>query len=110
MSEFSGYRFMWTVVMFDLPVVTKPQRRRATKFRNELLNLGFEMAQFSVYMKFSGSRSAVDALAYRIRSRIPPEGNVSILALTDKQYGQMQVFNGGARQERDTSRGQLLLF
>lgn len=110
MREFSGYRFMWTVVMFDLPVTTKPQRRRATKFRNELLDLGFEMAQFSVYMKFSGSRSAVDALAYRVKSRIPPEGHVSILAFTDKQYGQMQVFSGGARQHRDTTRGQLLLF
>ncbi|WP_419841661.1 CRISPR-associated endonuclease Cas2 [Candidatus Poriferisodalis sp.] len=98
------------MVMFDLPVLTKPQRRRATLFRNDLLDLGFEMAQFSVYMKFSGSRPAVDALAYRVQSRIPPEGNVSILSFTDKQYGQMRVFNGGARQERDTSRGQLLLF
>ena len=110
MTEFSGYRFMWTIVMFDLPVATKPQRRRATKFRNELLDLGFEMAQFSVYMKFCGSRSAVDALTYRVQSRIPSEGNVSILAFTDKQYGLMRVFSGGARQLHDTKRGQLLLF
>ncbi|WP_420608895.1 CRISPR-associated endonuclease Cas2 [Candidatus Poriferisodalis sp.] len=110
MNEYSGYRFMWTIVMFDLPVTTKPQRRRATKFRNELLDLGFEMAQFSVYMKFCGSRSAVDALAYRVHHKVPPEGHVSILSLTDKQYGQMQVFNGGAREHRDTERNQLLLF
>ena len=110
MTEFSGYRFMWTMVMFDLPVMTKPQRQRATQFRNQLLDLGFQMAQYSVYMKFCGSRAAVDALTYRVQSRIPPDGHVSILSFTDKQYGQMRVFHGGARQKQTDERGQLLLF
>ena len=36
---------MWVVVMFDLPVVEKAERKAATDFRNSLLDLGFEMAQ-----------------------------------------------------------------
>jgi len=108
-SEFSGYRFMWMLVMFDLPVLTKRQRRRATTFRNELLDLGFEMAQFSVYMKFCGGRAAADALSTRVGRRVPAQGRVSILVFTDKQYGRMHVFSGGSREARTAERSQLLL-
>jgi len=45
----SGYRNMWLLVMFDLPVTQKEERKEAADFRNYLLDLGFEMAQFSVY-------------------------------------------------------------
>ena len=111
MSAYSAYRFMWMLVMFDLPVVTKRQRKRAAKFRHDLLDLGFEMAQYSVYMKFCGQRDAADALAGRIERRVPAQGRVSILVVTDKQYGRMRVFNGSTRQARDTTdRGQLVLF
>ena len=95
--------------MFDLPVLTKQQRRRATKFRNDLLDLGFEMAQFSVYMRFCGGRPAADALANRVERRIPPEGRVSILAFTDKQYARMRVFSGGTHRLQPVERGQLML-
>lgn len=37
----SGYRLMWLMVMFDLPVQTKKDRKLASKFRNDLLDLGF---------------------------------------------------------------------
>lgn len=100
---------MWTMVMFDLPVLTKQQRRRAAKFRHDLLDLGFEMAQFSVYMRFCGGRPAADALATRVERRLPPEGHVSILAFTDKQYARMRVFNGGTRRSHQVERGQLVL-
>lgn len=109
MNEFSGYRFMWMMVMFDLPVLTKRQRRRATKFRNDLLDLGFEMAQLSVYMKFCGGRAAADALATRVERRVPVQGRISILVFTDKQYGRMRVFSGGSRETRTAERSQLLL-
>ena len=45
----SGYRLMWIFVMFDLPVDTKEHAREATKFREFLLDEGFEMSQFSIY-------------------------------------------------------------
>ena len=44
----SGYRLMWVVVMFDLPVIEKAERKAATAFRNSLLDMGFAMSQFSV--------------------------------------------------------------
>ena len=32
---------VWCVVMFDLPVATKKQRKEATRFRHLLLDEGF---------------------------------------------------------------------
>ena len=34
----SGYRLMWVVVMFDLPVIEREERKAATTFRNDLLD------------------------------------------------------------------------
>lgn len=47
----SGYRAVWLIVLCDLPVGTKSERKAATGFRNTLLDLGFAMSQFSVYLK-----------------------------------------------------------
>ena len=42
-------RYMRLMVFFDLPTVTKTERRAYTLFRRFLLNDGFDMIQFSVY-------------------------------------------------------------
>ena len=42
---------MWVMVMFDLPVGTKRQRKVAARFRKDLLEDGFWMLQFSVYAR-----------------------------------------------------------
>lgn len=39
------------ILMFDLPVMTKAQRKAASGFRNWLLDKGWEMSQFSVYLR-----------------------------------------------------------
>ena len=44
---------MWCVIMFDLPVQTKQERKEAAVFRKLLLDSGFSMIQFSVYAKYS---------------------------------------------------------
>ncbi len=96
--------------MFDLPVLTKSQRKKATQFRNDLLGMGFEMAQLSVYMKFCGGRSTADALANAVEGQIPTQGHVSILTITDKQYGNMRVYDGAVQRPIQPDRGQLVLF
>ena len=93
----SGYRFMWLLVMFDLPVQQKSERRDATKFRNFLLNNGFEMANYSVYLKAVSSLAQSDTVMKKIRSSVPGSGTVSILKFTDKQFEQMVTFRGKQR-------------
>lgn len=50
-SRLSAYKLMWILVAFDIPVLTKKQRKQAAKFRKELLGEGYIMLQFSVYIK-----------------------------------------------------------
>lgn len=106
----SGYRIMWMMVMFDLPVMTRKERKAATKFRKFLLDQGFEMAQFSVYMRFCAGKERVSAYARRIERYLPPSGSVHLIALTDKQYENIICFQGRRRRAKRKNPDQLALF
>ena len=60
------YRIVWLIVLFDLPTGTKPQRSAATRFRHNLLDEGFEMSQYSVYLRHCAGKEQADALVRRI--------------------------------------------
>ena len=110
MTALSGYRLMWMIVLFDLPVGTKAERRAATRFRHALLDLGFEMSQFSVYMRLAAGKERVDVLARKVEDALPPHGKVHIVTITDKQYENIITFRGRARGEAGKNPDQLALF
>lgn len=93
----SGYQIIWVWILFDLPVSTRTERRNATRFRNDLLDLGFEMVQFSVYLRHAWSREKAESYARQVGAHVPETGHVQILFFTDKQYAQSQIFRGRAR-------------
>jgi CRISPR-associated protein Cas2 len=109
-SQLSAYRIMWLFVVFDLPVLTKPERKRATRFRQDLLDEGFSMMQFSVYLRFTGGKEQVEGLTRRIGRRVPKDGKVDFLTITDQQYAAMTSFRGGGRSEKPSKPTQLALF
>ncbi len=109
-SQLSAYRIMWLFVVFDLPVLTKPERKRATRFRQDLLDEGFSMMQFSVYLRFTGGREQVEALTRRIGRKVPKDGKVDLFTLTDQQYSSMTSFRGRGDEMRPERPGQLALF
>jgi len=110
MRHLTGYRVMWMMVLFDLPVIDPEERKLATKFRNFLLDQGFEMAQFSVYIRYTSGKDAVEALTQKVSATIPPNGKVDILQFTDKQYENIVSFRGGGQGEKKQSPDQFLLF
>lgn len=95
----SGYRLMWMMVLFDLPVTEKKERKAATAFRNFLLDQGFEMAQFSVYMRFCAGKEQAETYTRKIKGNLPSSGKVHMLHFTDKQYENMQCFHGRKREK-----------
>lgn len=101
---------MWMIVMFDLPVVEKAERKAATEFRNALLDLGFDMSQFSVYMRFCTSAAQVDTYCKRVEDSLPKGGKVNILQFTDRQYERIIAFHGKARQAANKTPDQFDLF
>ena len=109
-DRFNAYRNMWVMVLFDLPTETKMERRVAGKFRKALLEDGFVMFQFSIYMRFCQSTENADVHTKRVKLSLPEKGKVGIFAITDKQFGRMEVFHGVKKApERDVPQ-QLELF
>lgn len=101
---------MWLFVFFDLPVMSKPERRIATQFRKFLEKDGFSMMQFSVYVRHCASKESADVHVNRIRNNIPENGQISILAVTDKQYGDIVNYWGSKADPMPNSPKQLELF
>lgn len=85
---------MWVWALFDLPVLTKTERKNATRFRNDLLDLGFQMVQFSVYLRHAYSKEKAEAIAAKVGACVPETGHVQILFFTDRQYQLSQSFYG----------------
>ena len=106
----SGYRLMWMLVMFDLPVHDRKSMREATKFRQFLLDRGFEMNQFSVYLRFCGGQKQFDTHVKAIEKNLPSGGNVQILQITDKQYEKIRIYSGQRLREARKNPDQLALF
>jgi CRISPR-associated protein Cas2 len=84
---------VWVFVLFDLPVGTKKERKAATRFRHALLDLGFAMTQFSVYLKFCAGKEQAEALARQVEGSMAPSGKVHLVQITDKQYE--NIVSGG---------------
>ena len=101
---------MWVMALFDLPVLTKDERRRATQFRNALLDKGFCMMQFSCYIKYTAGKEQAEALAKEIGSEIPSGGKVDILFFTDRQYENIQSYRSSEQRNRPGKPDQLHLF
>lgn len=101
---------MWLFVFFDLPTETKKDRRNASQFRNNIMKDGFTMMQFSVYIRHCASGESADVHEKRINRLVPPLGKVSVLRITDKQFGMIINYLGKAKQESVDAPTQLELF
>ena len=109
-SRLNQYRSMWVLVFFDLPTETKKDRRAASQFRKKLLNDGFTMFQFSIYMRFCASRENMEVHIKRVKRSLPEHGKVGMMQVTDKQFGMMELFYGQKPTELEKPSQQLELF
>ncbi len=101
---------MWVLVFFDLPTETKKDRKIYTDFRKKLITDGFTMFQFSIYLRHCASRENAEVHIKRVKNNLPPNGQVGILCITDKQFGNMELFVGEKPQKTQTPFQQLELF
>ncbi|MFT4205332.1 MAG: CRISPR-associated endonuclease Cas2 [Chitinophagaceae bacterium] len=109
-ERLNAYRIMWILVMFDLPTETKSDRKVAAKFRKDVLSDGFQMFQFSMYIRHCSSRENAEVHLQRVKKFLPAKGHVGILNITDKQFGQMEIFRGKTEIEKPPTVQQLELF
>ena len=101
---------MWVLVFFDLPTETRKERKSHAQFRKNLLNDGFTMFQFSIYLRHCASRENAEVHLKRVKTFLPEKGNVGILVITDKQFGSMELFSCKKEKQVTTPYQQLELF
>ena len=99
-NRLNAYHIMWLFVFFDLPVVTKKERKIAASFRKNLMKDGFVMLQFSVYIRHCASKESQAVHVKRVKGIVPEIGMVSILSVTDKQYGDIINFWGKEKKKK----------
>lgn len=98
------------MVFFDLPTDTPKDRKAASNFRKLLMRDGFTMFQFSIYMRHCASKENADVHIKRVRSILPEHGHVGIMTITDKQFGEIVLYDGKVRNEPSAPGQQLELF
>lgn len=109
-GRFCEYRIMWVLVFFDLPTETKKERKAAADFRKNLLKDGFSMFQFSIYVRHCASKENAEVHIKRVKRSLPELGHVGILCITDKQFGEIELFFGKKEQAPPQIGQQLELF
>ena len=102
---------MRMMVFFDLPTVTKSERRAYTLFRRFLLNDGYDMIQFSIYGRILNGSDAEEKHMKRLLINLPQEGSIRVLTVTEKQYAGMKLLVGMPLfQEKQVNANQIVLF
>ena len=101
---------MWIIVLFDLPTDTAEARKDYTKFRKHLLDDGFTMMQYSVYMRHCSSDENAQVHMQRVKAILPPDGEIRIVKITDKQFARIEVFFGKKRKPTEKAPEQLMFF
>lgn len=109
-DRISEYRIMWVLVLFDLPTETKKDKRAYVDFRKNLQKDGFTMFQFSIYVRHCASKENATVHINRVKSFLPEYGHIGIICLTDKQFGDIELFYGQKAEAVDAPGQQLELF
>lgn len=109
-ARVNAYHIMWLFVFFDLPTNTKVERRNAALFRKGLEKDGFMMMQYSIYIRHCGSKESCIVHTQRVRKLLPPSGLVSILKVTDKQFGEITNYWGKIERKKIETPQQLEIF
>ncbi|HEU4573358.1 MAG TPA: CRISPR-associated endonuclease Cas2 [Chitinophagaceae bacterium] len=109
-ERLNAYRIMWVLVFFDLPTETAQERKIYARFRKDILKDGFQMFQFSIYLRHCASSENAEVHIKRVKSILPAKGHVGIMTITDKQFGMMEIFRGREPAEAAEVPQQLELF
>lgn len=101
---------MRLMVFFDLPTVTREEKRAYTLFRRFLLRDGYDMIQWSVYGRVINGFDNMNVHLKRLNANLPPEGSVRCLQVSEKQFTQMKLLVGNPKkQEKKVNSSQLVL-
>ncbi len=94
------FKMGWMLVTFDLPVTTKEERKSASDFRKFLLEDGFQMIQYSVYLRSLVSHARMETHIRRLREHTPPDGAIRAIFITESQWQHSYVVYGKNQEQK----------
>mgnify|MGYP005831451173 CR=1 FL=1 len=100
---------MRLMVFFDLPVVSKEDRKQYNRFHRFLLNDGYDMIQFSVYARICNGQESVNKHLKRLSYNLPPKGSVRCMQVTEKQFTGILLLVGEKKKKEDPKYSQMVL-
>ena len=86
------YQLVWMFLMYDLPMKEPQDAKMANQFRHQIENMGFIRLQYSIYKRFCGTYERFNSYERKIGKILPRKGEIRLLAITDKQYGSMRIY------------------
>lgn len=101
---------MWCLVMFDLPVKTKLQRHSATAFRHLLIDMGYSMVQYSVYVRYTPTQAGNRSTIQTLKANLPANGYIRVLHISDHQWSSSLRFSNMKREDENETPELFTLF
>lgn len=102
------FRFMRSILFFDLPTTGKKEIREYTKFLKFIKKQGFVMLQESVYVKLSLNKKVCDLSIKAIKRNIPSDGIISVLTITEQQFASIVQLLGQISSDIVTSEDKII--
>ena len=93
------FKMGWLIVCFDLPTLTKAQRKAAHDFREWLKDDGYHMVQWSVYARSCVTFARQETHIARVKANLPEEGSVRVLFVTRAQWERSYVLHGSPAKQ-----------
>ena len=100
---------MRLLLMFDMPTITNEDKKNYTKFRDNLIDDGFIMIQYSVYVRICKNQDDIIKHTNRVKLFAPAKGNIRLLQITEKQYEQMLMLRGIKNDDEKVSNNSMII-
>jgi len=94
-------------VMFDMPTETKKDLLNYRKFRKSLLECGFIMFQYSIYIRFCRSLHIAEKYENKIKLSSPDNGSIRIMKITENQYLNMTIIENYRKKPEEKIKQQV---
>ena len=95
--------------MFDMPTITNEDKKNYSKFRDNLIDDGFIMIQFSVYVRICKNQDDIIKHTNRVKLFAPSKGNIRLLQVTEKHYEQMLMLRGIKHDDEKESNNSMII-
>lgn len=109
MDRLSEYRIMWVLVLL-ICQLKRRRKRRLMRISERICKRWFYDVSVSIYVRHCASSENAAVHIKRVKSFLPELGHVGVMCITDKQFGDIELFYGKKAQSVNTPGQQLELF